>query len=112
MNILMATEMTQGKPTEEKTLELGGIIEDPCCVKCLVLGTRLKETIDELSSAQVIKELLRSEVSVEVEALRNQCDSGTVNIKNTVGEQIDQLQTNKKWSDEVAGGSTDGQRMI
>jgi hypothetical protein len=77
-----------------------------------VLETRLKETIDELSSAQVIKELLRSEVSVEMEALRNQCDSGTVNIKNTVGEQIDQLQTNKKWSDEVAGGSTDGQKRI
>ena len=62
----MAAGVTQGEPTEVKTLELKGIIEDPCCVECLVLETRLKETIDELSSAQVIIELLRSEVSVEM----------------------------------------------
>jgi len=102
--------VTQGKPTEVKTLELEGIIEDPCCVKCLVLETRLKETIDELSSAQVIIELLRSEVSVQMESLWNQCDSGTINIRNTVGEQIEQLQTNKKWLNEVVGGSIEGQK--
>ena len=31
-------------------------------------------------------------------------------MKTTVGEQIEQLQTNKEWSDEVAGGCTDGQK--
>jgi len=102
--------MIQSQPTEGKTLELEGFIEDSCCVKCLVLETRLKETMDELSSARVIIEILRSEVNIEMESLRNQCDSGNTNIKNTVGEQIDQLQINNERSEEVVGGSIDGQK--
>jgi hypothetical protein len=37
------------------------------CVKCLEWEMRLKEIIDELSSAQVITDLLRSEMCVETE---------------------------------------------
>lgn len=105
----MAARKTQSQPTEEKTLELEGLIEDSCCVKCLVLETRLKKTIDELSSAQVIIEILRSEVNIEMESLRNQCDSGNTNIK-TVGVQMEQLQINNEGSVEVVGECTDGEK--
>jgi hypothetical protein len=74
-----------------------------------VLETRLKKTIEELSSAQVIIEILRSEVNIEMELLRNQCDSGNTNIQ-TVGVQMEQLQINNEGSDEVVDECTDGQK--
>jgi len=47
------------------------------------LETRLKETWEELSSAQLIIELLRNEVSVGTELTGKQCDGDIVNMKNT-----------------------------
>jgi hypothetical protein len=59
----MAAAIDHGKRTEEKTAEGKRFTKDPCCKKCFVLETRLKETLEELSSAQLIKELLRNELS-------------------------------------------------
>jgi len=69
---------------------------------------RLKETIDELSSAQVIIDLLRSEMCVETEKSRRQYTNGTEHVNKTVDEQIEQIQTNKPWSEVVAGRNTNG----
>jgi hypothetical protein len=67
---------------------------------------RLKETIDELSSAQVIIDLLRNEMSVETEKLRRQSTNGSEYANKTVDEQIEQQQIYKLWSEVVAGRNT------
>ena len=59
----------------------------------------------ELNSAQLIRELLRNEVSVGTEVSRKQCDGDSVNKKNTKCEQIEKLHIKKKWSDVVVGKS-------
>jgi hypothetical protein len=100
--------VNQGKLTDERILGLKGNSEIPSCVKCLVLEMRLKETIDELSSAQVIIDLLRSEMCIETEKLRRQYTNGIEHVNKTVDEQIEQLQTNKLWSEVVAGRNTYG----
>lgn len=90
----MVVGVNQGKLTDERILGLKGNSEIPSCVKCLVLEMRLKETIDELSSAQVIIDLLRSEMCVETEKSRRQYTNGIEHVNKTVDEQIEQLQTN------------------
>jgi hypothetical protein len=102
----MAAGVNQGKLTDEKILAVEGNNEIPSCVKCLVWEMRLKETIDELSSAQVIIDLFRSEMCVETEKLRRQYTNGSVYANKTVDEQIEQQQTNTLWSEVVAGKST------
>jgi len=72
----MAAGVNQGKLTDERILGLKENSEIPNCVKCLVLEMGLKETIDELSSAQVIIDLLRSEMCVETEKSRRKYTNG------------------------------------
>jgi hypothetical protein len=71
------------------------------------LETRLKKTLEELNSAQLIKELLRNEVSVGTDLTRKQCDGGIVNMKNTMGEPSEKINIKEKWSDVVVGRSID-----
>ena len=60
----MAAATAHGKGTEGKMANVERITEDPCCKKCFILETKLKETTAELKSAQLIIQLLRNEVIV------------------------------------------------
>jgi hypothetical protein len=66
-----------------------------------------KETLEELSLAQLIMELFRNEVSVGTDLTRKQCDGGIVNMKNTMCEPTEKINIKEKWSDVVAGRSKD-----
>jgi hypothetical protein len=94
-----------GKRTEGIIAEGERLTEDPCCKKCFVLETRIKKTLQELSSAQLIIELLRNEVSVGTDLTRKQCDGGIVNMKNTMGEPSEKINIKEKWSGVVVGRS-------
>jgi hypothetical protein len=70
------------------------------------LETRQKKTLEELSSAQLITELLRNEVTVGTDLTGKQCD-GIVNMKNTMGEPSEKINIKEKLSDVVVGRSID-----
>jgi hypothetical protein len=91
----MEAAIDHGKRTEEIIAEGERFTKDPCCKKCLVLETRLKETLEELSSAQLIIELLRNEVSVGTDLTRKQCDGGIVNM-NTMCEPSEKIHIKEK----------------
>jgi len=69
------------------------------------LETRLEDNQKELSSAHLIIELLRNEVSIGTERTGKQCDSGIVKMKNIRCDPTEKLHVQTKWSDIVAGGS-------
>ena len=58
-----------------------------------------------LSSAHLIIELLRNEVSIRAESTGKQCDSGIVKKTNIECDPTEKLHVKTKWSDIVAGGS-------
>jgi hypothetical protein len=99
--------LTDHKCTEGIIAEDERLTEDPCCKKCFVFETRLKETLEELSSTQLIIQLLRNEVNVGMDLTRKQNGGGIVNMKNTMGEPSEKINMKEKWSDVVAGRSID-----
>ena len=78
-----------------------------CCKKCSDLETQLQEALKELSSAHFIIDLLRNEVVTGIESTGKQCDSDIVKEKNIHGDPTKKLHIKTKWSDIVAGRSTD-----
>jgi len=85
----MAAGVNHGQLTDERIFGLKENSEIPSCVKCSVLELRLKETIEELSSAQVIIDLLRSEMCIETENPRRQYTNGIEHVNKIVDEQIE-----------------------
>jgi hypothetical protein len=91
--------------TEENLTDTEILPKDSCCTKCFDLETRLQEALKEPSSAHLIIELLRNEVSIGTESTGKQCDGGIVKIKNTQCDLTEKLHVKTKWSDVVAGRS-------
>jgi hypothetical protein len=101
----MAAAMDYEERTEQKIADFMRVTKDPSCKNCLDMEARLRETLEELSSAKLITELLRNEVSVGSELTGKQCVGGIVNMQNTKGEPLQKLHIKEKWSDVVAGRS-------
>jgi len=55
-----------------------GLLKDACCKKRFDQETQLQEALKELSSAHLIIELLRNEVTIEKESTGKQRDSVSV----------------------------------
>jgi len=83
-----------------------GLHKDSCCKKCFDLETQLQEALKELSSAHLIIELLRNEVTIEKESTGKQRDSDSVEKKNMHRNPTEKLRIKTKWSDIAAGRST------
>ena len=92
--------------TEENLTDIERLPKDSCCKKCFDLETHLQEAMKKLSSAHLIIELLRNEVSIGTESTGKQCDSGIVKMKNIHCDPTEKLHVKTKWSDVVAGRST------
>ena len=78
-----------------------------CCKKCSDWERQLQEALKELSSTHFIIDLLRNEVSIGIESTGKQCHSDIVKEKNIHSDPTKKLHIKKKWSDIVAGRSTD-----
>jgi hypothetical protein len=78
--MMMAAAVVQVKIMEENATDIERFPKDSCFKKCLDLETQLQEALKELSSAHLIIELLRNEVSIGTESTWKQSDGCIVKM--------------------------------
>ena len=103
----MATATVQVGVTEENITDINSLTKDSCCIKCFDLEIKLRETMDELSSARLIIELLKIEVGSRTNQIGKHCDGDcdrdTVKLNNIQCKSTEMSSVKARWSDSVAG---------
>ena len=103
----MATATAQVDVTEDNKTDINSLTKDSCCIKCSELEIKLRETIDELSSARLIIDLLKSEVGSGTNQIGKHCDGDcdrdTVKLNNIQCKSTGMSSVRTKSSDSVAG---------
>jgi hypothetical protein len=97
--------------TEKNIMDDEGLPKNSCCKKCLDLEKHLQETLQELSSAHLIIELIRNEVTTETESAGKQSvsdsDSDSAKKKNICCDPTRKAHIKTKWLDVMASRSPD-----